>query len=120
MQQISELFNVNHFIVSQVNPHAAIFSSMGWKASIYSNPFYRTMVGCARFLKDQCRDWVKNIVGLLVFRSDAPEWSSKRGLALTLIQDYEGRESDVTIMPWVGHITAFQATVMSIRVRGVF
>eukprot|EP01034_Spumella_vulgaris_P025151 gene25151-31574_t len=115
MQQISELFNVNHFIVSQVNPHAAILSSMAWKASVWSNPVFRTIVGCARFLKEQCRDWVKNIVGLLVFRSDASEWSSKRGLAQTLTQEYEGRESDITIMPWVGHITAFQALTSAIH-----
>jgi predicted acylesterase/phospholipase RssA len=28
MQQLSELFNVNHFIVSQVNPHSFMLSSL--------------------------------------------------------------------------------------------
>ena len=28
MQQLSELFNVNHFIVSQVNPHSALLSTL--------------------------------------------------------------------------------------------
>ena len=45
MQQLSELFNVNHFIVSQVNPHSAIFSSMALKASVWSNPLYGALVG---------------------------------------------------------------------------
>jgi predicted acylesterase/phospholipase RssA len=116
MQQLSELFNVNHFIVSQVNPHSAILSSMAWRASVWSNPFYRTVVGYARFLKDQCRDWLKNIVGLFIFRSNAPAWSAKRGLAQTLTQEYEGREMDVTIMPWAGHISAFTALTSAIKV----
>jgi TAG lipase/steryl ester hydrolase/phospholipase A2/LPA acyltransferase len=136
MQQLSELFNVNHFIVSQVNPHSAILSSMAWRASVWSNPFYRTVVGYARFLKDQCRDWLKNIVGLFIFRSNAPAWSAKRGLAQTLTQvrdparmlsfvhlslflsqEYEGREMDVTIMPWAGHISAFTALTSAIKAR---
>lgn len=45
MQQLSELFNVNHFIVSQVNPHSAILSSMALKASVWSNPVYGALVG---------------------------------------------------------------------------
>lgn len=53
MQQLSELFNVNHFIVSQVNPHSAIFSSMALKASVWSNPIFGALVG-----------WVE--IGLLI------------------------------------------------------
>lgn len=33
MQQLSELFNVNHFVVSQANPHSAILSSLSMKAT---------------------------------------------------------------------------------------
>ena len=69
MQQLSELFNVNHFIVSQVNPHSAILSSMSLKASVWSNPIYGFIVGYVRFLKDQCKDWIKNIVTFLISRS---------------------------------------------------
>eukprot|EP01034_Spumella_vulgaris_P028708 gene28708-35615_t len=88
---------------------------MAWRASVWSNPLYRTVVGYARFLKDQCRDWLKNIVGLFIFRSNAPAWSAKRGLAQTLTQEYEGREMDVTIMPWAGHISAFTALTSAIK-----
>ncbi len=40
MQQLSELFNVNHFIVSQVNPHSFILSSLALKASVWSHSLY--------------------------------------------------------------------------------
>jgi TAG lipase / steryl ester hydrolase / phospholipase A2 / LPA acyltransferase len=40
MQQLGELFNVNHFVVSQVNPHSAILSSLGLKATVWSAPVY--------------------------------------------------------------------------------
>ena len=59
MQQISELFNVNHFIVSQVNPHSALLSNLSINASIWSSPVYGLIVGYVRFLKAQCRDWLK-------------------------------------------------------------
>ncbi len=86
MQQLSELFNVNHFIVSQVNPHSAMLTSMSLQASIWTNPLYRALVGYARFLKDQSKDWLKNVLNLFIFRSNAPVWSAKRGLIQTLTQ----------------------------------
>jgi TAG lipase/steryl ester hydrolase/phospholipase A2/LPA acyltransferase len=89
MQQLSELFNVNHFIVSQVNPHSAMLTSMSLQASIWTNPLYRALVGYARFLKDQSKDWLKNILNLFIFRSNAPVWSAKRGLIQTLTQVFE-------------------------------
>mmetsp|Transcript_795 Transcript_795/g.1203 ORF Transcript_795/g.1203 Transcript_795/m.1203 type:complete len:869 (-) Transcript_795:244-2850(-) len=111
MQQLSELFNVNHFIVSQVNPHSAILSSMagGLAATVWSNPLYNMVVGYLRFLTAQCRDWLKNVINLFVFRSRAPVWSNRRGFVQTLTQDYEGRDVDVTINPWSQHISAFTA-----------
>eukprot|EP01032_Pedospumella_encystans_P008825 gene8825-10437_t len=115
MQQLSELFNVNHFIVSQVNPHSAILSSMGMAATVWSNPVYNTLVGYLRFLTAQCRDWVKNIVKLFIFRSRAPIWSSRRGFTQTITQDYEGRDVDVTINPWSGHISAATALMSAIH-----
>jgi TAG lipase/steryl ester hydrolase/phospholipase A2/LPA acyltransferase len=111
MQQLSELFNVNHFVVSQVNPHSAILSSMagGITATVWSNPVYNAVVGFLRFLTAQSRDWLKNVVKLFVFRSRSPTWSSRRGFTQMLTQDYEGRDVDVTINPWSQHISAFTA-----------
>ncbi|CAE7760397.1 SDP1L, partial [Symbiodinium microadriaticum] len=54
MQQLSELFNVNHFIVSQVNPHSALFSTLSVEATVWSHPLYGLVVGILRFLKAQC------------------------------------------------------------------
>lgn len=118
MQQLSELFNVNHFVVSQVNPHSAIFSSLAMKATVWSHPVYGAIVGYLRFLTAQCRDWLKNIVDFFIFRSKSPVWSARRGLTQTLTQDYEGRENDVTIMPWAGHISPFKALTLAIRNPG--
>eukprot|EP00981_Chlorochromonas_danica_P005504 scaffold1116_cov180-Ochromonas_danica.AAC.4 len=115
MQQLSELFNVNHFIVSQVNPHSAIFSAWGAKATVWSNPIYGALVGYLRFLTSQCRDWLKNIINLLIFQSKAPLWSTRRGLSQTLTQEYEGRLGDVTITPWAGHISVFTALTSAIK-----
>eukprot|EP01038_Epipyxis_sp_PR26KG_P015029 gene15029-20222_t len=115
MQQLSELFNVNHFIVSQANPHSAILSSMAIRANVWSNPLYGAIVGYVRFLKAQCRDWLKNVVNLFVYRSNAPVWSSRRGFTQTLTQEYEGRENDITIMPWIGHISVPRALLSAIK-----
>ena len=114
MQQLSELFNVNHFIVSQVNAHSALISSMALKTSVWSNPLYGALVGLQRFLKSQVRDWLRNVAALATYRSNQPSWQSKRGLFQFVTQDYEGRESDVTITPWTRHIsvaTAFKSII---------
>jgi predicted acylesterase/phospholipase RssA len=55
MQQLSELFNVNHFIVSQANPHSALFSTLTVEATVWSPPLYTMVVGILRFMKAQCR-----------------------------------------------------------------
>lgn len=110
MQQLSELFNVNHFVISQVNPHSAILSSLSLASSTTNlSPVLRMVVGYVRFLKSTLRDWLRNIVTLVTFPSGTNAWSAKRGFFQTLTQDYEGRENDVTIMPWIGDINAFTA-----------
>ena len=38
MQQLSEMFNVNHFIISQANPHAVMFASYSHLKSVWSTP----------------------------------------------------------------------------------
>jgi TAG lipase/steryl ester hydrolase/phospholipase A2/LPA acyltransferase len=55
MNQLSELFNVNHFIVSQVNPNSALFSTLSVDANAGSSPLFWSVVGVLRFLKAQCR-----------------------------------------------------------------
>jgi TAG lipase/steryl ester hydrolase/phospholipase A2/LPA acyltransferase len=110
MQQLSELFNINHFIISQVNPHSAFLSSLSLRSSpAQSTPILGVVVGYVRFLKAMLRDWAKNLVNLVNYRSSSSTWSTKRGMFQTLTQDYEGRENDVTITPWANHISPVQA-----------
>jgi len=106
MQQLSELFNTNHFIVSQVNPHAMLLSNLSFGNTELRNPVFRLCVGVLRFLKGVTRQWLRQLIDLVLFRRIGPTWGVKRGLTQLLVQDYEGRDGDVTIMPWRGHISA--------------
>ena len=115
MQQLSELFNVNHFIVSQVNPHSYLLSSMATNLDQWTPAFIGATVGVLKFLKAQCRDWLRNVIDLIVFRSVAPEWAARRGFSQLLTQEYEGRSSDVNIMPWSNDLSIFQAFLSLIR-----
>jgi len=45
MDQLTEMFNVNHFIISQVNPHACMLASFSLSKSIWSNPFIGVVNG---------------------------------------------------------------------------
>ena len=109
MQQISELFNVNHFIVSQVNPHSSILSSLAVRATHWSPALFGLTVGYLRFLKTQLKDWVKNMMDLIVYRSLTPSWGAKRGIVGIITQEYEGRAIDVTIQPWNGYLNPISA-----------
>ena len=51
MQQLSEMFNVNHFIISQVNPHAVMFSSLGLSRSVWANSLVGVASGLLLFVK---------------------------------------------------------------------
>lgn len=115
MKQLSELFNVNHFIISQANPHSALLSSLSLQSSVWSPPLYGAIASYVRFLKTQCKDWLKNVITLLVSRSLAPAWSTKRGVSQVLIQEYEGTAEDITIFPWVGHLSVMEALMSIIK-----
>ncbi|KAG7366819.1 patatin-like phospholipase [Nitzschia inconspicua] len=104
MQQLSEMFNVNHFIISQANPHAVMFASYSNFKSIWSNPLSGFVNSVLKFLKDQCRSWLSNVVELLGARRLAPQHATARGLgAQFFVQEYEGRDCDISLVPWIGH-----------------
>lgn len=100
MQQLSELFNVNHFIVSQVNPHSFLLTSLGIDVDVWTPAAFGFMLGYLRFLKAQCRDWLRNVIDLAMYRSLSPEWGTRRGFSQILTQEYEGRRNDVNVKPW--------------------
>lgn len=56
MQQLSEMFNINHFIISQANPHAVMFASFNLGRSVWAHPFVGYINGILLFLKSQVCD----------------------------------------------------------------
>jgi len=109
MDLIAELFNINHFIISQVNPHAALLSNVSLSRSVWENPIYGFITALLGFMKSQVRAWTKHVVDLVILRRQAPSWSTRRGVGQLLTQEYEGRDQDITILPWFGHETIIGA-----------
>eukprot|EP00500_Bicosoecida_sp_ms1_P003676 CAMPEP_0203813622 /NCGR_PEP_ID=MMETSP0115-20131106/4822_1 /ASSEMBLY_ACC=CAM_ASM_000227 /TAXON_ID=33651 /ORGANISM="Bicosoecid sp, Strain ms1" /LENGTH=782 /DNA_ID=CAMNT_0050722497 /DNA_START=139 /DNA_END=2484 /DNA_ORIENTATION=+ len=84
--RLSELFNVNMFVVSQVNPHARLFTGLELGNGVFAKAI--------QFLKREVRGYVENLsdVGLMMpLVKTAGRW-----LVPVLTQRYEG---DVTIVP---------------------
>lgn len=119
MEQLSEIFNANHFIISQVNPHSALFSSLSLRkgSSLYkSSLVFRMLTGFVHFLKEESRSYLVNLLSF--FSTDffrTPQWSAKRGLYSTITQKYEGSENDITISPWSRHISVPTAWMSIIK-----
>jgi len=110
MQQLSEMFNVNHFVISQANPHAVMFASYSHFKSIWSNPLTGLVNAVLRFLKDQCRSWLAHVVELVGARRLAPQHATARFMgAQFFVQEYEGRDCDISLIPWIGHRGLFSA-----------
>ena len=104
MQQLSEMFNVNHFIVSQANPHAVMFASFGLGAGVWEHPLFGALTGILLFLKNQVRAWTQHMVTLAAGRRVAPLFDTRRGLMSQFFtQEYEGRDCDISLIPWINH-----------------
>lgn len=90
MQRLTELFNINTFIVSQCNPHVVPFLSLESSEvgdSYHSQKYVRTL---KRIIGNEIKHWMKqlNELGLL---SSTPRW-----IASVVQASYKG---DVTIAP---------------------
>lgn len=111
MAQLTELFNVNHFIVSQANPQAGLLSSLSSSLSpALSHPIVGLAAGAVTFLKVQMRAWLNNLVTLVTEAFSIPRSTITRGVLQVLLQEYEGRSNvDVTLFPWKGQISQFAA-----------
>jgi TAG lipase / steryl ester hydrolase / phospholipase A2 / LPA acyltransferase len=110
MQQLSEMFNVNHFIISQANPHAVMFASYNQNVSVWSNPFIGFVHQIQVFLKDQVRSWLLHLVSCVGARRITPLFETQRGIGATFFtQEYEGRSSDISLIPWLNHRGLFSA-----------
>eukprot|EP00540_Astrosyne_radiata_P006631 CAMPEP_0116851396 /NCGR_PEP_ID=MMETSP0418-20121206/16700_1 /TAXON_ID=1158023 /ORGANISM="Astrosyne radiata, Strain 13vi08-1A" /LENGTH=882 /DNA_ID=CAMNT_0004483415 /DNA_START=64 /DNA_END=2713 /DNA_ORIENTATION=- len=112
MQQLSEMFNVNHFIISQANPHAVLFASFDVLSSVWSNPIMGMITGTLNFLKNQVRAWLRNLVELIGERRIAPLFDTRRGVGSQFfVQEYEGRDCDISLIPWLSHRSFFSAAL---------
>jgi TAG lipase/steryl ester hydrolase/phospholipase A2/LPA acyltransferase len=108
MQQLSEMFNVNHFIISQANPHAVMFASYNQKTSVWTSPITGFLNSVLTFLKDQARAWLSNMVACIGARRLAP--GAERSIGTQFFtQEYEGRPSDISLIPWLGHRSLMSA-----------
>ena len=59
MEQLAELFNVNHFLVSQCNPQASFLSTFGRDSHSSFLPV-AILSKLLNFFKNQLRTWLKN------------------------------------------------------------
>lgn len=111
MTQLSEMFNVNHFIISQANPHAVMFASLGLSKTVWTTPLWGLLTSTLMFLKNQTRSWFKHVVELLGARRIAPLFDTRRGMMSSFFtQEYEGREGiDISLIPWISHRGFFSA-----------
>lgn len=104
MQQLSEMFNINHFIISQANPHAVMFGSYSLNKSVWSHPLVTFFNGVLRFLKNQLRGYLSNAFDLFGGRRIAPLWDTRRNMGTQFFtQEYEGRDTDISLIPWQNH-----------------
>lgn len=104
------MFNVNHFIISQANPHAVMFASYNTKAGVWTNPLTGFIHSIVSFLKDQVRAWLSHFVECLGARRIAPLFETERGAGTQFFtQEYEGRSCDISLVPWSGHRGLFSA-----------
>lgn len=104
MQQLSEMFNVNHFIISQANPHAVMFASYNHFRNVWSNPVAGFINAVLTFLKERCKSWISQVVQLVGTRRIAPQHATSRIIGSQFfVQEYEGRDCDISLIPWIKH-----------------
>jgi TAG lipase/steryl ester hydrolase/phospholipase A2/LPA acyltransferase len=110
MQQLSEMFNINHFIISQANPHAVVLASFNINKSIWANKVLSLGSGILLFLKNQVKQWFVNMIELIGGQRAAPLWDTRRGFfSQFFTQEYEGRDIDISLVPWSSHRSVFSA-----------
>lgn len=89
MERLRELFNINHFIVSQVNPHVIPFLSSHVLASPSSSSLSLLLPRLIEFLTTSLKSMVLNLVSNGLFPFHSP-------LRFVLDQTYVG---DITLVP---------------------
>merc|ERR1712232_512524 len=100
MQQLSEMFNVNHFIISQINPHAVMLASICQQKNVWTNNPVTGMIGSVLiFFKSQLRSWLNDVVDLIGMQQIAPIFATRRLFRQQILtQEYEGRYCDISLI----------------------
>lgn len=110
MQQLGEMFNVNHFLISQANPHAVMFGTYNTERSVWIHPVTGLFNSLLVFLKDELRGWLTHAVELIGGRRFSPLFGTQRDFGTQILtQEYEGRECDISMVPWLSHRSLFSA-----------
>uniref|UniRef100_A0A7S2WHC3 PNPLA domain-containing protein n=1 Tax=Mucochytrium quahogii TaxID=96639 RepID=A0A7S2WHC3_9STRA len=98
MQRLSELFNINHFIVAQVNPHAKLLSHHEEAELEEMSPWdrhgWKTLGSVVSFFRDQSRSYIKHITKLGIGNHILMPFG--KGIVPVLVQKYSG---DITLYP---------------------
>lgn len=93
---------MNHFIISQANPHAVMMASFSINKSVWSNRYMRVISGVLLYLKREIKEWIGNVIDLISGQRMAPTLDTSRGFGSTFFtQEYEGRDIDISLTPWI-------------------
>jgi len=109
------MLQVNHFIISQVNPQAVLFGSYNHRTSVWSNPVKGLVDSLLKFLKHQCRSYLVNCMKFFGSRRFRPLYAQTRSNIGTqlLTQEYEGRDCDISLIPWLHHRSLVRYVIVS-------
>jgi hypothetical protein len=87
-----------------------MFASYNQNLSIWTNPITGMITAVLTFLKDRCRSFIAHAVELVGARRIAPLHATSRGMMTQFFtQEYEGRDCDISLIPWLSHRSAASA-----------
>mmetsp|Transcript_13242 Transcript_13242/g.17127 ORF Transcript_13242/g.17127 Transcript_13242/m.17127 type:complete len:328 (+) Transcript_13242:49-1032(+) len=81
-----------------------MFASFSLERSVWAHPIVGYVNGILLFIKNQLRGYLSNVFDLLGGRRIAPLWDTRRNMGTQFFtQEYEGRETDISLIPWQHH-----------------
>lgn len=87
-----------------------MFASYNQERSVWVNPVTGMLNSLLIFLKDQVRSWLSHVVHLIGGRRISPLFATQRDIgAQFFTQEYEGRECDISLIPWHSHRSLLSA-----------
>ena len=87
-----------------------MLASFNVNKSVWNNRLIGFMHGVLLFLKRQVKEWIGNTIELIGGQRVAPIWDTRRGFGSQFFtQEYEGRDIDISLIPWASHRSLFSA-----------